>query len=390
MSVDQQVAHREYTDEGVQLDIEREDTSHDEEEFHDYVKPWDPESIRVSTKTFSVRNILDLVDEDSIELQPDFQRLRVWKMKQKAQLIESIILQIPLPAFYFAEDRDGSMRVVDGLQRLSTIHDFVRGGNASGFKLQQLEYIDDVQGQSFDELPAPIKRRIYNTQLVVHVIDPTTPPAVKYDIFRRINTGGTTLTSQEIRHCMSRSRSREFLQKQTSTDLFQEATGYSLENNNRMVDREVVLRFVAFYMMGNIENYRRAGTMEDLLWRTTEHLDDPKEVSDQKLQELGASLAVGLKLSLVVFGEHAFRKWTQASSRRSPFNRALFETWTTQLATRDPDKVTEKANEIANRAMKLMESDFEFMSAITSSTGDPKKVEYRFRAVDKLLEDVLK
>ena len=240
MSVDQQVAHREYTDEGVQLDIEREDTSHDEEEFHDYVKPWDPESIRVSTKTFSVRNILDLVDEDSIELQPDFQRLRVWKMKQKAQLIESIILQIPLPAFYFAEDRDGSMRVVDGLQRLSTIHDFVRGGNASGFKLQQLEYIDDVQGHSFDELPAPIKRRIYNTQLVVHVIDPTTPPAVKYDIFRRINTGGTTLTSQEIRHCMSRSRSREFLQKQTSTDLFQEATGYSLENNNRMVDREAV------------------------------------------------------------------------------------------------------------------------------------------------------
>ena len=311
-------------------------------------------------------------------------------MKQKAQLIESIILQIPLPAFYFAEDRDGSMRVVDGLQRLSTIPDFVRGGNASGFKLQQLEYIDDVQGHSFDELPAPIKRRIYNTQLVVHVIDPTTPPAVKYDIFRRINTGGTTLTSQEIRHCMSRSRSREFLQKQTSTDLFQEATGYSLENNNRMVDREVVLRFVAFYMMGNIENYRRAGTMEDLLWRTTEHLDDPKEVSDQKLQELDASLAVGLKLSLVVFGEHAFRKWTQASSRRSPFNRALFETWTTQLATRDSDKVTEKANEIANRAMKLMESDFEFMSAITSSTGDPKKVEYRFRAVDKLLEDVLK
>ena len=198
----------------------------------------------------------------------------------------------------------------------------------------------------------------------MHVIDPTTPPAVKYDIFRRINTGGTTLTSQEIRHCMSRARSREFLQAQTSTDLFQEATGYSLENNNRMVDREVVLRFVAFHMMGDIENYRRAGTMEDLLWSTTEHLDDPKEISDQQLQELSASLTIGLKLSLLVFGEYAFRKWTQASSRRSPFNRALFETWTTQLATRDPDKVEDRANEIACRAMKMMESDFDYMTAI--------------------------
>lgn len=377
----------EHSDDDVPLDVEHEELEADE--FQDFTKPWDPESIRVSTKTFSIRNILDLVDEDSLDLAPDFQRLRVWKLKQKAQLIESIILQIPLPAFYFAEDRDGTMRVVDGLQRLSTIHDFVRGGNERGFELEQLEYINDIQGQRFDGLAAPLKRRIYNTQIVAHVIDPATPPAVKYDIFRRINTGGAPLTAQEIRHCMSHDRSREFLRTQAASPLFQEATGGSLEYNNRMVDREVVLRFVAFYLMENIEHYRQVGPMEDLLWTTTERLDDPKQLSDDALEGLRAALAIGLELSLAVFGEHAFRKWPLGMDRRSPFNRALFETWTCRLATRSPEAVRRQAADIALRARSLMAGDYDYIASITSSTGDPSKVECRFRAVDRVLDDVL-
>ena len=84
------------------------------ETFHDIDRPWNPESIRVTTKSFSLRNMLDAIDENSLDLAPDFQRLQVWKPVQKAQLIESILLQIPLPAFYFAEDVDGTLRVVDG------------------------------------------------------------------------------------------------------------------------------------------------------------------------------------------------------------------------------------------------------------------------------------
>src|SRR5436190_1363685 len=103
------------------LDVEAEEL----EPFHDIERPWEPESIRVSTKSFSLRNMLDAMDERSLDLAPDFQRLEVWKPVQKAQLIESILLQIPLPAFYFAEDGDGTLRVVDGLQRLSTVRDFV-------------------------------------------------------------------------------------------------------------------------------------------------------------------------------------------------------------------------------------------------------------------------
>lgn len=163
-----------------------------------------------------------------------------------------------LPAFYFAEDANGMMRVIDGLQRLSTVHDFVR---AKSFSLAGLEYLDSVGGRHFDQLPAAMQRRINNAQIVVHVIDPATPPEVKYDIFKRINTGGSPLNAQEIRHCMSLDRSREFLKQCALTDEFNLATNGNLKKHIRMDDREVVLRYCAFRFLG-IDGHAQSGSIE--------------------------------------------------------------------------------------------------------------------------------
>jgi hypothetical protein len=193
-------------------------------------RPWDPESIRVSTKSFSLRNVLDMIEDGDLELAPDFQRNRVWKASQKSSLIESILLQIPLPAFYFAEDSEGMLRVVDGLQRLSTVKQFVRDGEGDTFALTGLEYLADAKGKRFSQLPSPWRRRIYNTQIVVHVIDPTTPTGVKYDIFKRIKTGGSPLNHQEIQHCMSKQRSRDFLRRCTHMEEFDLVTNGKLRD----------------------------------------------------------------------------------------------------------------------------------------------------------------
>lgn len=274
-------------------------------------RPWNPEQIRVNTKQFSLRNVLDMIEDQSLELAPDFQRGRVWKMVQKSRLVESVLLQIPLPAFYFAEDIDGLMRVVDGLQRLSTIHDFVRGGAARGFELQGLEYLKEtVEGKRFDDLPAPWKRRIYNTQIVANVIDPTTPTDVMYDIFKRINTGGTPLNSQEIRHCMSKERSRTILRTMTSTDEFNAATN-GMGGHIRMNDREMALRFAAFWLLGT-EGYARYAAMDPFLQRTTTMLDNPKDVDDAKVEDLLLTFQHAMVNARSVFGEHAFRKWPLA------------------------------------------------------------------------------
>ncbi|WP_131768592.1 DUF262 domain-containing protein [Candidatus Protofrankia californiensis] len=339
-------------------------------------RPWNPDDIRVGTKQFSLRNILDLIDDGDLELAPDFQRNTVWKARQKSRLIESILLQIPLPAFYFAEDTNGMMRVVDGLQRLSTVHSYVRG-QQQAFALTDLEYLDSAAKKRFEELTPALQRRINNAQIVVHVIDPTTPPGVKYDIFKRINTGGTPLNAQEIRHCMSRERSRSFLKRCTHTPEFDRATGERFRDHIRMDDREVVLRYCAFWLYG-VDGYVREGSMDAFLERTTTMLDDPREVPDDRLTELHASFRSAMIKSYEVFGEHAFRKWPRGASARNPINRPLFESWSYVLGQYDLADLTRRKEPVVAAARDLMTHDRAYIDAITTSTGDPRKVRLRF------------
>lgn len=210
----------------------------------DVVSPYDPKLIRVDPKVFSVRQVVDMIDEEELDLAPDFQRRRVWRSRQKSLLIESLLLRIPLPVFYFSADSEGKLQVVDGVQRLSAIYEFVKGK----MPLSHLEYLgDELGGMTFDQLRGSIwYRRILNTQILANVIDPQTPDAVKFDIFRRINTGGSPLNAQEIRHCMSSPRSRDFLRSLCDTRSFVEAVGPKIVNHVRMVDRELALRYVSF------------------------------------------------------------------------------------------------------------------------------------------------
>ena len=351
----------------------------DDEVFHDIDHPWDPEAIRVITRSFSLRNMIDMIAEGGLDLAPDFQRLHVWKPVQRVQLIESVLLQIPLPAFYFAEDSTGVMQVVDGVQRLSTINDFVTGDpeRGGGFPLNGLEYLSNVQRQRFNDLPAVWKRRIYNTQIVAHVIEPSTPADVMYDIFRRINTGGTPLRAQEIRHCVSKKRSRAFLKELVETTAFEIATDGKLKDHRRMVDRELALRFVAFWHHGS-EGYLRSDSLESFLLRVTRSIDDEHDIDDLTLVDIRNAFERGLTLAHEVFGKYAFRKWPKGVDRLAPINRALFETWAVELARADQSAVRENAERIKDLARHGMASDSNYINSISSATGDVRSVRMRF------------
>ena len=363
----------------------------DDEVFHDIDHPWDPEDIRVSTRNFSLRNMIDMIAEGGLDLAPDFQRLHVWKQVQKVQLIESVLLQIPLPAFYFAEDATGVMQVVDGVQRLSTINDFVTGdpNRGGGFPLNGLEYLGDVKGKRFNDLPAVWKRRIYNTQIVAHVVEPSTPAAVMYDIFRRINTGGTPLRAQEIRHCVSKQRSRAFLKELAETAAFEAATTGKLKNHRRMVDRELALRFVAFWCRGP-EGYLGNDSLESFLLRATRSLDDEHEIDDFALVDIRRAFERGLTLAQEVFGGHAFRKWPKGVDQLAPINRALFETWTVELARADKGFVRENAERIKDLARHGMASDSRYMASVSSATGDVRSVRVRFEKTRSFIQQASK
>lgn len=348
------------------------------------IEPWDPEKIRVSTKSFSLRNVLDMIDADDLELAPDFQRKRVWKARQKSRLIESLLLQIPLPAFYFAEDANGLLRVVDGLQRLSTIHGFVRGQE---FELDDLEYLDK-DGSTFSDLEPALQRRLHNAQIVVHVIDPTTPEEVKYDIFKRINTGGEPLNAMEVRHCMSRTRSRDFLKRCTASVAFETATGGVLKDHVRMQDREAALRFCAFRILGDIANYDNYGSLERLLDWAVRQLDDVTALPDAQLTELFEDFEAAMSNATLVFGDHAFRKWPTTSERYSPINRALFESWAVVLADFDQDTLTPIVSKIVAKTRDAMTTDPNYIASISSSTSDARRVEKRFAVPQRLLSQL--
>jgi len=358
--------------------IEVEDNEHGE------IQPWDPERIRVHTKHFSLRQVVDMIEDKDVDIAPDFQRLYVWKERQQWALIESILLGIPLPTFYFNESEDGKMQVVDGVQRLTTIFKFVRGEK---FALGEVDYLTDLRGQSFDDLSSSFRRRMNNTQFVVHVIDPATPYLVKFDIFRRINTGGSPLSSQEIRHCMSRERSRSLLHELAESDTFSAATDGSLRKHIRMADREVILRFCAFRIFG-ADAYESSDSLDAYLVRTTAHLDDPSKFSDADLDELKVAFHRAMRSALVVFGDHAFRKWPLTTQRRNPVNRALFETWSVVLSQIDERTVAARAPELRHAARALM-GDPEFIEAVSQGTGSMRRVRTRFSRAQEAVQAVL-
>lgn len=345
-------------------------------------KPWDPDKIRIHDKTYSLRQIVDQITDGEIDLAPDFQRNQVWRLEQKSRLIESILLGIPMPAFYFNENRDGLMQVVDGVQRLSTIRDFA---GTKTLALRGLEYLTKFEKAHYDDLDPVFRRRFNNTQIHVNVIDPQTPEEVKYDVFRRINTGGTPLNAQEIRHCMSGPRSRAFLKRCAEAPAFNEATDHKLESHVRMIDREFVLRFCAFRLLP-LDEYT---TFDSFLRLATERLDSAQELTDLELEELFESFVTAMENAHRLFDRQAFRKWTQDDvvnkSKMRPLNRALFETWSVALAKYSWEQLEPHKDKIVGRSQALFVEDPHFVEAITTSTGDRQRVAYRFQAVNQVL-----
>ena len=347
-------------------------------------KPWDPAKIRISTKPFSLRQVVDMINDGDIDLAPDFQRLFVWKSVQRSRLIESILLGIPLPAFYFNQDPEGAMQVVDGVQRLTTIHKFVKGE-----PLSNLEYLKQWEGHRFAQLDMASRRRFQQTQIFVNVIEPQTPDDVKFDVFRRINTGGSPLTAQEIRHCMSRRPSRDLLKKLICMPSFHRATDGAFANERRMADREVVLRFCAFRSLPTLEDYKQVASLDSFLLDFTRRVDrapaSRPALTDAEIDVLISDFDRAMFNAALVFGNKAFRKHRMGAERRGPINRALFESWAVALADYQPDDLAAKKNQIVDEARQRM-SDYDYNSSITQGTGDISTIRLRFEVSREILQ----
>lgn len=368
------------------IDIASDDVEEENEEINSItelrnnIKPFDQTKIDITMKTLTLDLILKRLLNSEINLNTEFQRKKgLWDDGKKSRLIESLLLKIPLPAFYFDGTNNDSWLVIDGLQRLTALNEFFINKK---LKLKELEFYHDFEDCTIDQLPRSFVRRMEETQIIAYVVNPGTPINVKYNIFKRINTGGLELVPQEIRHALYQGQATKLLEELSHNRNFLEATAYSIKSE-RMLDREFVLRFIAFSING-IEQYK--GFMDDFLNDTMQKINT---FSYDEISRIKYDFDRAMRNAYEIFGGYTFRKIT-VSYRRSPINKALFETWSvllSKLNDRQIIKLLQNKSSLMLLFRDMCTNDYEFISDLGS--GKAISVRRRFEKINKLIEGVL-
>jgi hypothetical protein len=357
--------------------IEAEDTS------GQIIKPFDPTKIRINAATLTADLLLQRISDKALDMSPGFQRKGgIWTDEAQSRLVESMLIRIPIPALYVDATDDERWLIVDGLQRLTALHRFVTTGQ---LRLTGLEFLTTLDGKGFAELEPRYQRRIKETQLILYKIEEGTPANVKFNIFKRINTGGLPLSSQEIRHALNQGPVISVLNHLAESKAFLDATARGI-SDKRMGAQECVLRFLAFTLIPYTEY--KAGDLDGFLNAAMEKLND---LADDSLQAMQHQFVRTMMVSRAIFGNDAFRKRYDPSAARLPVNKALFETWSVNLGARstaEQEILVKRKEKLTKGFINLMQ-DRSFDSAISQGTGDFAKVVLRFQSIRRLIEGVL-
>lgn len=345
-------------------------------------KSFDPSLINIDNRLVNIDLIVKRLRQDppEIDLYPDFQRSDdLWDRTKQSRLIESILIRFPLPAFYFDGSDKNNWLVVDGLQRLSSIRNFML---TKTLKLINLEFLSQLDGMGFEDLDRSLQRQIEETQIIAYVINPGTPDDVKFNIFKRINTGGLVLTAQEIRHALYQGRPSKFIAELSGLQQFKTATNYSIRSQ-RMLDRDFVNRFLAFYLLGE-HNY-----VPDLDTYMSRAMAQINILPDNFLYDCKTAFIRSMELNSRIFEANAFRRIDRNSTRKKPLNKALFDVFSVLFARLNPSSVArllEIRKRFVHSFINLLEEDGTFQAAISSSTSDRNRVIYRFDKISELID----
>lgn len=281
--------------------------------------------VRVEKAQFSVLHLKRLCEErKELIIDPDFQRNEVWDSKQKCELIESILMGIPLPVVYLFETKEGKKQVVDGRQRITTILEFLNGK----LSLKNLKILPDVKGD-ISSLDLKLQGIFEDFQISAYIIQPPTPERVKYDIFDRVNRGGTRLNNQEMRNALYKGRATELINELAEEPSFLKATGKGV-STKRMKDRYLILRSISFHLLRtngfykNTSEYNKIeykSDIDDFLAKSMIYINDIMD--DSEIVKCKETFIRSMKNIYKFLGEDAFR--FETTENRRPINMALFE-----------------------------------------------------------------
>lgn len=373
------------------------------EEGNDNVKievPFDPNDITINIIPRTIGQLVEKLEDHQI-LVPKFQRLpNLWDLKKKSRFIESLMLNLPIPLFYFDESSDDKniWRVIDGLQRMSTLEHFILGdklhgvsvsGNKQTFKLENLEFRTEYNGKSWIDLPRDIQRRINSNQVTINLIGKGTPDQVKYNIFSRINQGGIELKPQEIRTALFQGFRTDFIETLVSEktpvgQAFLKATNNSV-SNIRQENLDFVSRFISFFLL-DYKTYEP--DLDSFMTKGTKEI--PKDIKLQALISDGFKNAMDLAFD--IFGDDSFRKRKNINDRRKPINKPLFEIISVNFAKLSKNECVYfrvKKNQFIEKFISLQNNE-KFWAAITSGTATKESVIRRHEDFEELINNFKK
>ncbi len=356
-----------------------------EQDSGDFVKPYpyDPTKtdIDIQEKPMSIYQFMRLYDQQRLIIDPEYQRNLVWKPEQKSRFIESIILSFPLPPFYVNQRVDSRYIIVDGLQRTTTLHQFVNGEIA----LTGLKTLNNLNGNFFKDLPDAYQAKIEDKNILLYVIKPSVPIEVVYELFDRINTGGTPLNRQEVRNCIFQGKSTKLLKELSEEPYFRK----SIDNGvspKRMKDRELILRYLAFKILDYKTLYQ--GDMSDFLEQAMRKINlmDDSEINNLKID---FERVMKLTYSFYNFDNFRFMQYDADGEPkyRASINSAMFESICYFFSNQTDEFLKVNEDDVYRNFWELLENN-QYKDAVRISTGNKARVFTRFRLAEEILGEI--
>ncbi|OQX97132.1 MAG: hypothetical protein B6I24_09740 [Bacteroidetes bacterium 4572_128] len=349
--------------------------------------PLDPSKIDVRTEQIAIDTIIKRIKRNAINLFTEFQRLQnLWDNDVKSKFIESLLVKFPVPSFYFDCSDNENWLVIDGLQRLSTLKQFVVDNTLT---LRNLEFLTHLNGKKYKDLKISDQSIIEETNITTIQIQKNTPARVKYSLFERINKDGKPLKSQELRHAINSvngGKPAKYVKKLAEEDIFKEIWGN--RNKQRMQDRETVLSYVAFRIT-NYKEYDYSEKKEFLDEMMSEIYKKSKITLDKWLFDFIKSLITAKE----IFGvKNVFKKEGKTNQLR--FSNHLFEVWTYALSIISEEErqklIEEKEFLKLSFEDDLLKKDIDFINAIDNNQYSKESVKIRFGKIIELINQIIK
>ena len=319
-----------------------------------------------------------------LDLQPRFQREYVWKLKPElpSRLIESILLEIPIPPLYFGRLSGGKLEVIDGQQRLTTLIEFI----TNKFALQRLTRMPSLNGQKFCELSIEHQEKIKDTPIRTVQINAGTNTELRFEIFERLNRGSMGLNEQELRNCVFRGEFNVLLAKLELDSKWRSVKGGG-EPEPRFKEREMILRFLA---LANRVQFYKGGLKRFLNDYMAKYA--PRDLV--AIEEQADLFRQTMHNVYTVFGPNSGRLYNIPAGSRDgrwdkKFSIAALEIQASALLGQDPARVQKVADQIREHFLFLLLTDKAVQEAISQATGGSAQTKLRWSAFGKIIQPLL-